>query len=135
MSDQPFIAETTFHVRYAETDAMRIVHHASYIVWFEEGRSHYLRAQGTSYADFERGGFFLAVTEVHARYVQAAVYDDLVTIRCWVKEARSRSLTFAYEVVKAETGEVCVKGETKHLCLNRDGQVVKIPASWLEWVN
>ena len=46
MSEQPYIAETTFHVRYAETDAMGIVHHADYIVYFEEGRSEYLRQRG-----------------------------------------------------------------------------------------
>lgn len=133
-TERGLVAEATFHVRYAETDAMGIVHHASYIVWFEEGRSHYLRAQGQSYAEFERGGHYLAVTEVHARYIQAAHYDELVTVRCWVTQARSRSLTFAYEIVNASGDIVYVTGETKHLCLNRAGQVVKIPESWLTWV-
>ena len=62
MSNTPFVAEATFHVRYAETDAQGIVHHASYIVYFEEGRSEYIRQRGSSYADFERSGFYLAVT-------------------------------------------------------------------------
>ena len=51
-----FIAQTEFYVRYAETDAMGIVHHASYVVWFEEGRSTYARARGGDYAEFERSG-------------------------------------------------------------------------------
>lgn len=134
MSETPFIAETTFHVRYAETDAMGIVHHASYIVYFEEGRSAYLREQGTSYADFERSGFYLAVTDVQARYIKAAHYDDLITVRCWVESARSRALDFSYEIVGAETRDVLVKGVTKHICLDRSGAIARIPEAWMSWV-
>lgn len=134
MSDpQPFATETTFHVRYAETDAMGIVHHASYIVYFEEGRSDYLRQRGTSYAEFERQGYFLAVTEVRARYIKAARYDDQLTIRCWVQQVRSRSLTFEYEIIHANTREILLTGQTKHLCINRDGDIQRIPESWQQW--
>ena len=134
MSDKkPFVAEASFHVRYAETDAMAIVHHASYIVWFEEGRSHYMRARGSSYADFERTGYYMAVTEVHARYVKPALYDEKITIRCWLAKARSRSMTFQYEVINP-VGEICVTGETKHLCIDKSGKIAKIPAHWLEWM-
>ena len=134
MSETPFVAETKFHVRYAETDAMGIVHHASYIVYFEEGRSAYLREQGTSYADFERSGFYLAVTEVQARYIKAAHYDDLLTVRCWAEAARSRALDFAYEILNAETRELLVKGTTKHICLDRTGAIARIPEAWMNWV-
>jgi acyl-CoA thioester hydrolase len=132
--EQPFVAETSFHVRYAETDAMGIVHHASYIVYLEEGRSEYIRQRGSSYADFERSGYFLAVSEVQAKYLKAAHYDDRLTIRCWVTEARSRSLTFAYEIVHARSRDLLVTGISKHICINREGQIARIPVAWQEWV-
>ena len=47
---------TDFMVRYAETDAMGVVHHANYLVYFEEGRSHYMRTLGADYAEFEAAG-------------------------------------------------------------------------------
>ncbi len=131
MNETQFVAETSFHVRYAETDAMGIVHHASYIVYFEEGRSAYLRQQGTSYADFERSGFFLAVTEVEVKYHKAARYDDLLTVRCWVENSRSRALDFAYEIVRGEECETLVTGCTKHICLDREGKIARIPEEWL----
>lgn len=134
MSDTPFIAEATFHVRYAETDAQQIVHHAAYIVYFEEGRSEYLRQQGTSYATFEKSGFYLAVTEISAKYIKASRYDDRLTVRCWVSEARSRTLQFDYEIVLAETGELRVTGMSKHICLNHQGQIARMPDSWQQWV-
>ncbi len=96
------VIENTFYVRYAETDAMGIVHHASYIVYFEEGRSNYARQRGSDYASFERSGRYLAVAEVNARYIKPAIYGQLITVRCWIEEMKSRALTFGYEIVDAE---------------------------------
>lgn len=130
-----FVASTTFHVRYAETDAMGIVHHASYIVYFEEGRSHYARLRGHDYASFERSGFYLAVTEVEARYVQPARYDDRVTVHCWLEEVKSRGVTFAYEIVGAESGVLHVTGRSRHICIRHDGGVAPLPAEWRAWAD
>lgn len=134
MSQQPVTAETSFHVRYAETDAMGIVHHASYIIYFEEGRSEYLRQQNANYVDFERQGFYLAVTGVQARYIKAAHFDDRITVRCWVSEMRSRTLTFQYEILLANTQEILLTGQTDHICLNNEGGVRRLPEVWQSWV-
>lgn len=130
-----FVAENTFYVRYAETDAMGIVHHASYIIYFEEGRSHYARERGSDYASFERSGHHLAVSEVAARYIKPAVYGQQVTTRCWLAEMKSRSLTFNYEIVDAASRETLVTGFSKHICITHEGKVTTIPAEWRAWAN
>ena len=130
--------ETTLRVRYAETDAMGIVYHSNYIIWFEVGRGEYMRQQGGDYADLEAQGYYLPVIEVQVRYLAPARYDDLVTVRTWVEEARSRQVTFAYEVVMAEaasaseTGQLLVTGKTKHVCVDEEGMVKRIPQSMRE---
>lgn len=121
------IVETDLRVRYAETDAMGIVYHTNYIVWFEVGRGEFFRQQGMDYADSEAQGIFFPLSEVHARYVAPAGYGDLVRVRTWVENVRSRSLTFRYEVVMAETGQVLVTGWTKHICTDGNGQAKRIP--------
>jgi len=126
----PNTIETTFHVRYAETDQMGVVHHAAYIVWLEEGRSEWMRANGTSYAQFEKDGFMLAVSEVNIRYRQAAHYDQQVTIRCWTDEVRSRQVTMCYEVIDTENDTILAEASTKHICLNVNGQVTSMPEKW-----
>jgi acyl-CoA thioester hydrolase len=128
-----YIAETSFHVRYAETDAMGVVHHASYIVYLEEGRSHYARSRGTSYAEFERGGLILVVAEVQARYHRPAYYDDRLTVRCWIEHMGTRGLTFAYEIIRAATDEKLVTAHTRHICIDRNGQVTRLPEAWRTW--
>ncbi|GAB4449878.1 MAG: thioesterase family protein [Anaerolineae bacterium] len=129
-----FVAETTFHVRYAETDKMGIVHHAAFVVWLEEGRSQWMRSHGSSYASFERDGVSLAVTELIVRYSQAARYDQLVTVQCWVEEVKSRKMSFGYRVLDAATGDLLVSATTRHICLNRDGQVTTIPQKWRDFM-
>jgi acyl-CoA thioester hydrolase len=129
--DSSDLVETTLRVRYAETDAMGIVYHTNYIVWFEVGRGEYLRQQGDNYREWEDQGLYLPVTEVDARFMAPARYDDVVLIRTWVEEVRSRSVTMAYEVVMTETNQVLVTGHTKHLCTDHEGRVRRLPRGLL----
>ena len=40
MPDEPAVrGETTIRVRYAETDRMGLLHHANYLVYFEQART------------------------------------------------------------------------------------------------
>lgn len=132
----PRTVQTTFHVRYAETDAMGIVHHSTYIVWFEEARSALLRALGTSYVDFEADGVSLAVSALDARYQLPAKYDQRITVECELTELKSRKMTFRYKVFSPDTGQTFATGTTHHICINRDGQTTRIPKRWMErWQN
>ena len=63
MPDRTPTRDFTLTVRYAETDAQGVVHHANYLTWFEEGRSEFLRQQGCFYSDMERDGFFVIVAK------------------------------------------------------------------------
>lgn len=123
--------DAVFHVRYAETDAMGIVHHASYIVWFEEGRSAYMRAHGLPYSEVERRGYYFTVVEVNARFLSPARYDDQVVVRTRLAELHSRGLTFAYEIRRLADDVLLVRGETRHICIDRTGKVQRIPEDLL----
>lgn len=112
---------------------MRVVHHASFIVYFEEGRSNYARQRGSDYARFEAEGHFLVVSEVGARYLKPGVYGQRLTVRCWIQEMKSRALTFAYEIADSASGDLLVTGFSKHVCVTHDGQVAKLPESWRAW--
>ena len=119
------VVETTLRVRYAETDAMGIVYHANYIVWFEVGRGEYMRRMGGNYAEWEAQGIFLPVAEVWARFPAPARYGDVVKVRTWVEEVRSRGVTFGYEVAKDD--QILTTGWTKHVCVDAEGRVRTLP--------
>lgn len=126
------VIESSFHVRYAETDAMAVVHHAGYLVYFEEARSHYMRELGTDYANIELDGFRLPVTEVGLRYLGSLRYGDRVVVRTWVDENRSRRIRFAYEVLKQGDDSILVTGFTQHIWTDHAGKVTRAPKQWLE---
>ncbi len=120
------ISKTTIRVRYAETDAMGIVHHSSYIPWFELGRSDWMREAGLPYSEFEKMGYYLTVTEVCARYYHPAVYDELVTVTTWIEDVRSRAVTIGYDI-RNETGRRLVLACTKHVCITKEGTPARLP--------
>ncbi len=126
----PRVIETDFPVRYAETDAMGVVHHATYLVYFEEGRSQYMRDIGIDYADIEASGYQLPVSEIGARFASGASYGQRVRIRTWVGENRSRRLTFNYEVLLPGSDDVLVSGFTRHIWTDAQGNVTRSPAAW-----
>ena len=125
--DQKPVVETTLRVRYAETDTMGVVYHANYFVWFEVGRGDFFRTSGQDYGEWEKVGLYLPVSEAHARYHAPARYGDLVTVRTWVEQIRSRGLTLGYEVVDTASQAHLVTGWTKHICMDREGRSRRLP--------
>jgi len=124
--------ESTVQVRYAETDQMGVVYYANYLVWMEVARVGYCRAVGFEYRDMESdSGAFLAVTEAHCRYRSPARFNDAVVISCWLTEARSRTVRFAYEMRRGD--ELLATGETLHTVTNRDGKMIRMPERYREF--
>jgi acyl-CoA thioester hydrolase len=124
---------TNIRVRYAETDAMGIVHHAVYPVWMELGRSDFLRQLGQSYAEWEAQGVLMSVGELQVTYRSPARYDELVEVRTRLAQAGRRKVVFAYEVWRE--GIKLAEGRTMHLVTGPDGRSRVMPERLLGWIS
>ena len=122
------VSITEWRVNYSETDQMGVVYHARYLVWLDRARTEHLRRTGVSYADLERRGLRLAVGEARIRYRKPARYDDLIRIRCWVRDLASRRLTFGYAVEHTESGRLLATAETSLMVLDADFKWTRLPA-------
>jgi acyl-CoA thioester hydrolase len=122
------VSEVVLRVNYSETDQMGVVYHACYLVWFDRARTEHLRATGTSYAELEAKGLRLAVGDARVRYRQPARYDDLVRVRCWVRDLASRRVTFGYAVTHATDGRLLATGETSMMVLDAGFGWSRLPA-------
>ena len=80
-----------------------------------------------SYRDMERQGTYLTVTDVHVRYRQPARYDDIIRVRCWVRDLASRRVIFGYAIERAETDELLATAETSLIALNSQQTLSRIP--------
>ncbi len=123
----PLETLSELRVRYAETDQMGVVYHANYLIWCEIGRTDFIRALKTSYAQLEREGVRLAVSQVALRFHASARYDDAIRIYTRLTESRSRALTFAYRIVRADTNTLLAAGTTSLVSLSVDGRLVALP--------
>ncbi len=122
-------AVTEIRVRYAETDAMGIVHHAVYPVWMELGRSDLLRRLGQSYAQWEADGVRMTVGEIRVKYRAPSRYDELVQVRTCLREAGRRRIVFGYRIER--DGTVLAEGESVHLVCGSDGRTRVLPDAHL----
>jgi acyl-CoA thioester hydrolase len=117
--------EIQIRVRYAETDRMGLLHHANYLVYFEQGRTELLRAQGFTYRDIEDGGFYLVLTKLQVRYKSPAYYDDLLTLRTTVVRTTLVKIEHKYELLR--DGALLAEAETTLGCVDREGKVQPLP--------
>lgn len=121
----PLESTTAIRVRYAETDAMGIVHHSVYPIWMELGRSDFLREQGQSYAEWERQGVMMSVAEIFVKFRSPARYDEMVQVRTQLLEANRRKIVFGYEI--SRDGVRLVEGRTVHVVTGPDGRAHTLP--------
>lgn len=117
--------EIQIRVRYAETDRMGLLHHANYLVYFEQGRTELLRSQGLAYKDLEDRGYLLVLTKIEVRYRKPIVYDDVITLRTMVVRTTAARIDHRYEILR--DGVLLAEGTSTLACVDRDGRVQALP--------
>jgi acyl-CoA thioester hydrolase len=114
-------------VRYAETDQMGVVYYANYFVWFEVGRTDWLRETGWSYRDMETDGYSLPVIDAQCSYKGPAKYDDELEVHTAGALMSPVRIQFTYRVVRPADNAVLATGTTVHATLDRSGRPCRLP--------
>ena len=113
-----FSFSTEIRIRFAETDAQGIAHHASFLVWLEVARVAYLERYTDGYRAIRERGIEALTTEVHLRYHRAAYFDERLTV--WTRCVDVRGARFRYEYRVARDGELVADGYTNHAVVDRE---------------
>jgi acyl-CoA thioester hydrolase len=117
--------EMTIRVRYAETDRMGLLHHANYFVYFEMGRTEFLRERGFSYREIEDSGHFLVIVEIGCKFKRPAHYDDLLTLRTTLERVTRVKIVHGYQVLR--DGLLLAEGHSTLACVDREGRPQALP--------
>ena len=124
-----FSFSTDIRIRFAETDAQGIAHHASFVVWLEVARVAYLEAFAGGYQAIRDRGIEALTTEVFVRYHQAAYFDERLVV--WTRCVDLRGARFRYEYRIERDGELVAEGHTSHATVDRETyRPTRVPA-WL----
>ena len=114
-------------VRYAETDKMGVVYHANYLIWFEVGRTDWLRQAGWTYREMEAAGVSLPVIEAHCEYRLPAKYDDEIAIDARAVPLTPVRLRFEYRLSRVADGALLAEGYTVHAAIDQAGRPCRLP--------
>jgi acyl-CoA thioester hydrolase len=128
-----FTFSTEIVVRFAETDAQAIAHHASFLVWFEVARVGWLAEHAGGYRGIQEQGIEALTTEVNVRYHRAAAFDD--RLRVWARCVEPRGARFRFEYAVERDGDLIAEGSTSHATVDAaTHRPVRLPAPFLEAV-
>jgi acyl-CoA thioester hydrolase len=125
--DRVLVRSAHLRVRYAETDRMGVVYYANYLVWFEVGRTEWLRQSGWTYREMEQAGFSLPVIEAACQYYQPARYDDEIEIRTRATMAGRVRVRFDYEIFRNAERQLVASGHTVHAVIDPNGRPCRPP--------
>lgn len=140
----PTSGSVALRVRYVECDPFGVAHHSSYAPWLELGRTELLRGAGVTYAQMERAGLFLVITQLEIKYRRPIRYDDLIEVRTRVAGGSAIRVRHEYELALVERlggppdpadpatprDGVCAIGRSELACVGADGRVRAMPG-WL----
>jgi acyl-CoA thioester hydrolase len=124
-----FPFSTEIRVRFAETDAQGIAHHASFVVYLEVARVEYLEAYAGGYQSIRDRGLEALTTEVSVRYHLAAYFDERLTV--WARCVDLRGARFRYEYRIARDGELIAEAHTAHALVDRETYRPTRAPDWL----
>ncbi len=117
--------EIEIRVRYSETDSMGFLHHSNYLSYFEMGRTELFRAGGGNYREMEESGLFFVVARISVQYKAPARYDDVLTLRTTITRPGPAKLEHEYELFR--DGQLLARGQSVLACIDRQGNVQRIP--------
>jgi acyl-CoA thioester hydrolase len=117
---------TKIRVRYADTDKMGIVYYSNYLIYFEVGRTEFIREIWKPYSELERAGYILLVLSAEIHYNNSAIYDDMLTIETTLAEFNRVRLKFNYKIYRQ--GHILIAtGATEHCFSYQNGKPRRMP--------
>ena len=114
--------------RFAETDAMGIIHHGAYPAYLEEARAAMLREAGHPYESVRagEGGVDFAVLELYVRHRRPLRFDDLVAVHVMVADLTRTTFQVGY-LVQVD-GQAMATAVTVHGAVDGRGRPARMPA-------
>lgn len=117
-------------VAYVDTDAAGVVHHATYLRYFEAARTEFLRAHGWDYARWmATSGLGLPVAENTVKYRAPARFDELLHVDTWVSKGTRACLDWKYKITR--DGVLLTEGHTRTPCTTLEGHIRRVPVDLL----
>ena len=118
-------SEIRIQVRYSETDAMKFVYYANYLIYFEVARTSALADLGHPYWEMEKRNVLIPVLAAHCEYLKPGRYGDQLVVRTLRWRKGAARIRFEYQVLRE--GELLARGHTEHAFMHPEGRAIRPP--------
>lgn len=106
------VVKSYITARYAETDQMGIVHHSVYPIWFEVGRTDFIKQLGITYSQLEKEGVMLPLSALSCKYHAPVHYEDEIILETRVAQVSAAKIEFRFVVRHKDSGVIAAEGMT-----------------------
>ncbi|MEG1778934.1 MAG: thioesterase family protein [Oscillospiraceae bacterium] len=113
-------------VRYAETDAMGVVYHSNYAVWYEIARTDYIKKLGLTYTQMEQMGVMTPVVELYCKYISPAKYEDELIVEVELINMTRVKLEFEYNIYREGEVKPINTGRTLHAMVDHTMKPINV---------
>jgi acyl-CoA thioester hydrolase len=117
--------------RFAETDAMGVIHHGAFVVYLEEARAAFIEAAGHPYRGVRDEGVNFTVVELALFYRRPVHFGETVDVGMTVG-ALTRA-TFQVGYLLDVGGETRATAATVHAAVDPGGRALRLP-QWMPGV-
>lgn len=121
-------------VRFSEVDAMQIVWHGSYALYFEDAREAFGAHYGLSYHTIADAGYYAPLVDLEFHYRRPIVYGDRPLITITYVPTEAAKLIFDYVITDETDGEVIATGRSVQVFLDSNRNLMwTAPEFYEKW--
>ena len=110
--------KTTLRVRYADTDQMHYAYNGKFFEYFEVGRTEMMREQNLPYRKIEEHGYHMPVYETFIKFVNPALYDELIEVETRVQKFPSARVHIDHTIRSIDRNILIAEGYVELVFVN-----------------
>lgn len=104
-------------VYYEDTDAGGVVYHASYVRFFERGRTEFVRQLGFEQDSLLQQGIVFAVRKMSIDFKAPALFNQALQVLTEVKQIKAASLIFEQRIVSDDPQQLYCQAQVQVACI------------------
>jgi tol-pal system-associated acyl-CoA thioesterase len=119
-------------IYYEDTDFSGVVYHANYLKYFERAREHLIGVDELVRLHRDEGVGFV-VYKATLTFKVGAVHGDKLEVRTWAHAQSRYRAVFEQHIFRKGGDKPLVTGTVDLVCVDREQQLVPLPASVHAW--
>ena len=127
-------ASKIIDIRFSEVDAMNVVWHGSYPLYFEDAREEFGKKYDLGYMSFFDNGYFAPIVELSFQYKKPIKYGMRPRVDIVYRPTEAAKIIFDYEIHDTSDESLIATGHSVQVFMDTNYQLVwENPVFYEKW--